>query len=104
MTLSLPAFNLKKQLCSSWEFHVDERYESSNTCNMIIPRDLLGRLCIIMKFNDQIVTWETDTIPKKDRHTPLRSVLREHLQFMVYFRLFLELDVVFQYCQRWNIT
>jgi hypothetical protein len=32
-------------------------------------RDLLGELGIIMKFNDQTVTWDTDTIPMKDRDT-----------------------------------
>jgi hypothetical protein len=32
-------------------------------------RDLLGELDIIMNFNDQIVIWDTDTIPMKDRDT-----------------------------------
>jgi hypothetical protein len=32
-------------------------------------RDLLGELGIIMKFNDHTVTWDTDTIPMKDRDT-----------------------------------
>jgi hypothetical protein len=36
---------------------------------MIIARDLLGELGIIMNFNDHTVTWDTDTIPIKDRDT-----------------------------------
>jgi hypothetical protein len=31
VTFSLPEFNLKKQMCSSWEFHIDDRSESSRT-------------------------------------------------------------------------
>jgi hypothetical protein len=34
VTFSLPEFNLKKQI--SWEFHVDKRFESSSTYDMII--------------------------------------------------------------------
>jgi hypothetical protein len=34
---------------------------------MIMGRDLLGELGIIMNFNDHTVTWDTDTIPMKDR-------------------------------------
>jgi hypothetical protein len=30
-------------------------------------RDLLGELGIIMNFDDHTVTWDTDTIPMKDR-------------------------------------
>jgi hypothetical protein len=30
-------------------------------------QDLLGELGIIMNFNDHTVTWDTDTIPMKDR-------------------------------------
>jgi hypothetical protein len=30
-------------------------------------RDLLGELGIIMNFNDHTVSWDTDTIPMKDR-------------------------------------
>jgi hypothetical protein len=30
-------------------------------------RDILGELGIIMNFNDHTVTWNTDTIPMKDR-------------------------------------
>jgi hypothetical protein len=33
---SLPEFNLKKQMCCSWAFHVHDRSESSNTYDMII--------------------------------------------------------------------
>jgi hypothetical protein len=36
VTFSLPEFNLKKQMCTSWEFHMDERSESSSTYDMII--------------------------------------------------------------------
>jgi hypothetical protein len=63
----LPEFNLKKQI--SWEFHVDDYYESSSTYDMITGRDLLGESGIIMNFNDHTVTWDTDTIPMKDIDT-----------------------------------
>jgi hypothetical protein len=59
---SLPEFNLKKQI--SWVFHVDNRFESSSTYDMIIGQDLLGELGIILNFNDKTVTWDTD------RHHP----------------------------------
>jgi hypothetical protein len=36
VTFSLPEFNLKKQMCTSWAFHVDDRSESSNTYDMIM--------------------------------------------------------------------
>jgi hypothetical protein len=36
---------------------------------MIIGRDLLGESGIIMNFNEHTVTWDTDTIPIKDRDT-----------------------------------
>jgi hypothetical protein len=36
MTISLPEFNLKKQICSPWAFHVDDRSESSSTYEVII--------------------------------------------------------------------
>jgi hypothetical protein len=62
-----PEFNLKKQMYTSWAFHVDDRSESSSTYDMIIGRDLLGELGIIMNFNDHMVTWDTDNIPTKDR-------------------------------------
>jgi hypothetical protein len=56
-------------MSSSWEFHVNERSESSSTYDMIIVhgRDLIGQLGIIMNFNDHTVTWDTDTIPMKER-------------------------------------
>jgi hypothetical protein len=34
-----------------------------------MKRDLLVELGIIMNFNDHTVTWDTDTIPMKDRGT-----------------------------------
>jgi hypothetical protein len=46
VTFSLPEFNLKKQICSSWAFHVDDRSESSSTYDMIMGQDLLGELGI----------------------------------------------------------
>jgi hypothetical protein len=33
---SLSEFNLKKKVCYSWAFHVDDRSESSRTYDMII--------------------------------------------------------------------
>jgi hypothetical protein len=36
VTFSLPEFNLKKQMRSSWAFHIDDRSESSSTYDMII--------------------------------------------------------------------
>ena len=67
MTFSLSEFNLKKQI--SWVFHVDDRSKASSTYDMIIGRDLLGELGIILNFNHKTVTWDTDTIPMKDRGT-----------------------------------
>jgi hypothetical protein len=62
----LPEFNLnKKQI--TWEFHIDDQSKPSDTYGMIIGRDLLGKLDIILNFNDNTVTWDTDTIPMKDR-------------------------------------
>jgi hypothetical protein len=40
VTFSLPEFNLKKQMCSSWAFHVDDRSESSSIFDMIIGNGL----------------------------------------------------------------
>jgi hypothetical protein len=73
LTFSLPEFNLKKQMCYSWAFHVDDRSESSSTYDMITDqgKDLFGELGIIMNFNDHTVTWDTDTITMKDRDTAL---------------------------------
>jgi hypothetical protein len=36
VTFSFPEFNLKKQMCSAWAFHVDDRSESSSTYAMIV--------------------------------------------------------------------
>jgi hypothetical protein len=36
ITFSFPEFNLKKQIYSSWAFHVDDHSESSSTYDMII--------------------------------------------------------------------
>jgi hypothetical protein len=69
VTFSLPEFNLKKQMCTSCAFHVDDRSESSSTYDMIMGQDLLGESGIIMNFNARTVTWDTDTIPMKDRDT-----------------------------------
>jgi hypothetical protein len=62
-----PEFNLKKQI--SWVFHVDDSSESSSTYDMIIGQNLLEELGIILNFNCKIVTWDTCTIPMKDRGT-----------------------------------
>jgi hypothetical protein len=67
VTFSLPEFNLKKRI--SWMFHVDDNSKASNTYDMIMGQDLLGELGIILNFNDHTVTWDTDTIPIKDRGT-----------------------------------
>jgi hypothetical protein len=37
---------------------------------MIIGRNLLGKLGIILNFNDKTVTWDTETIPMKERGSP----------------------------------
>jgi hypothetical protein len=80
--LKIPEINLKKQMCSSWAFDVDDRSESSSTYNMIIGRDLLGELGIIMNFNDHSVTWDTDTIPMKDRNTCTLSSVETLIEMM----------------------
>jgi Aspartyl protease len=79
VTFSLPEFNLRKQI--SWVFHVNDRSESSSTYDMITGRDLLGELGIILNFNDKTVTWDTDTIPMKDRGTlnTQESLIEVHL-------------------------
>jgi hypothetical protein len=69
VTFSLPEFNLKKKI--SWTFHVDDRSDSSRTYDMIMGQDLLIETGIIMNFNDHTVTWNTDTIPMKERDTAL---------------------------------
>jgi hypothetical protein len=38
-------------------------------------RDLLGKLGIIINFNDHAVTWDTDTIPMKETDTYTLSSL-----------------------------
>jgi hypothetical protein len=43
-------------------------------------RDLLGKLGIIMNFNDHTVTWDTDTIPMKDRDTYTLSSVEELIE------------------------
>jgi hypothetical protein len=55
VTFLLPEFNLKKQMCYSWAFHVDDRSESSSKYDMIMGRDLLGELDIIINLNDKVV-------------------------------------------------
>jgi hypothetical protein len=69
VTFSLPEFNVKKRVYKSWAFHEDDRSESSSTYNMIMGqrRELLVGIGIIMNFNDHTVTWDTETIPMKDR-------------------------------------
>jgi hypothetical protein len=56
VTFLLPEFNLKKHI--TWEFHVDDQSQPSDTYGMIIGRDLLGKLGIILNFNEKTVTWE----------------------------------------------
>jgi hypothetical protein len=80
---SSPEFNLKKHMYSSWAFHVDERSESSSTYDMIMGRDLLGELGIIMNFNDHTVTWDTGTIPMKDRDTCTLSSVEALIAIMI---------------------
>jgi hypothetical protein len=61
VTFSLSVFNLNKLMCFSWDFHVDDRSESSSTYDLITVqgRDLLGEVGIIMNFNDLTVNWDT---------------------------------------------
>jgi hypothetical protein len=35
--------------------------------------------------------------------TPFRGMVRRKLRFMIYFKLFLELDLVFKSCQIWTL-
>jgi hypothetical protein len=71
VTFSLTEFNLKKQIYSSWAFHVNDHSDSSSTYDMIIGqgRDLLEELGIIMNFSEHTIIWDTGTIPMKDRGT-----------------------------------
>jgi hypothetical protein len=82
VTFSLPEFNLKKQMCTSCAFRVDDRSESSSTYDMIMGRDLLGELGIIMNFTDHTVTWDTDTIQMKDRETYTLSSVEALIEIM----------------------
>jgi hypothetical protein len=83
VTYSLPEFNLKKQIYYSWAFHVHDRFESSSTYDMIICQDLLGELGIIMNFNDHWITWDTDTIPMKDRDTCTLSSVEDLIEVYI---------------------
>jgi hypothetical protein len=40
-------------------------------CLMAMKQHIVGELGVIMNFNDHTVTWDTDTIPIKDRDTAL---------------------------------
>jgi hypothetical protein len=71
VTFSLPEFNLKKQMCPSWAFHVNCCSESSSIYDMIMDRDLLGESGIIMNFNNQKVICDAETIPMKARDIAL---------------------------------
>jgi hypothetical protein len=64
-----PRVQPQEKICSSWVFHVDYCSESSSTYDMIISQEraLLGKLGIIINFNDHTVIWYTHSIPKKDR-------------------------------------
>jgi hypothetical protein len=48
-------------------FHFDDLSQSADTYGMNIGRDLLGKLVIILIFNDKTVPWDTDTIPVEGR-------------------------------------
>jgi hypothetical protein len=45
-----------------------------------MERDLLGELGIIMNFNDHKVTWDSDTIPMKNRETCTLSSLESIIE------------------------
>jgi hypothetical protein len=47
-----------------------------------MDRDLLGELGMIINFNDQTGTWDTDTIPMNDRDTALYHQQRLGLRIM----------------------
>jgi hypothetical protein len=42
---------------------------------LAIGQDLLGDFDIIMNFNDQIVTWDANIIPIKDRDKIYHSII-----------------------------
>jgi hypothetical protein len=71
VTILLPGFNLKKYVRSPWTFYLNNRSELSSTFDTIIGQDLLGEVSIFIYSNDYTVTWDTDTILKKDRDTAL---------------------------------
>jgi hypothetical protein len=50
----------------------------------------------IMNFNDQMVTWNTNRIPMKDKVLTHCSMLRRNSHFMIDFKKFLGLDLVRQ--------
>jgi hypothetical protein len=60
----LPEFNLTKSI--SWKFHVDDQSKVPDTFGMIIGQDLLGKLGVILNFNDKTDTWDFDTISMKE--------------------------------------
>jgi hypothetical protein len=99
VTFSLPEFNLKKQICYTSAFHVDFRYGSSSTYEMIIGRDLLGELGIIMNFNNHTVTWDTDTIPMKDRDACSLSLVEALIEV---YMIVNEPRVLTLFLDQWN--
>jgi hypothetical protein len=54
VSVLLPEFNLKKQIC--WDFHVHDQSKSSYTYGVILGRDLLGKLGIVQNFDNKTVT------------------------------------------------
>ena len=67
LTFPLPEFNLKKP--TTCVFHVYDQPKASSTYYMIIARNFHVESGMILNFNDHTVTWDTDTIPMKDRGT-----------------------------------
>jgi hypothetical protein len=53
VTFSLPEFNLKKQMYSSWAFHVDEPSDSSRTYDMIIVNQAISSWRIKRNYEPQ---------------------------------------------------
>jgi xylose isomerase len=49
---------------------------------LAINRDLLGESGIIMNFNDHTVTWDTDTIPMKNRDNSILSPVEALIEIM----------------------
>jgi hypothetical protein len=66
VSLPLPEFNLKKQIYSSWAFHINDRSESSIAYDMIIG-NVLSYFWRIRHLG--ILT--TDNLPMKDKDTAL---------------------------------